>query len=1822
MDTSKFYPIEPEQGPPPYTPEEIRQLDDFARQTGLKIFPVSVKWKGKQPCCKDWLNKATSEPAKLFGSYTGQTGRFGMPCKSNGFLVIDCDVKEPEKWGNGVEQFQAYCERNNLPLSPVWQSTPSGGRHYFYKADYPESIRGRTKIELEGNPTNIDIRSPGAADGDGNYIVSDLSGRSGYEWHGNWSQIPSLPRRLVEELKEEPQEISGHVVTECGEVPERIVQIVRKRLAEIAQAANGERNDTVYKLSCKICRWLLPYPGEWEKWEPRILEAALKTGLPQNEARTAIEQGRKGGVADGPFSPERYQDEGRQAEEQQNGENGGSILELPKEAFSENLWRLINALAEKCSTSREVALANLLALGAECLGYNRYIRINNQNEQRSNLWIVVIASPGTGKTTCFNTVTRRLREIDSQMREEREQEVIIWEEWQRLPTKEKKLRIESGEQPPKYPKAVGLIARDTTIEAMLEVFESEPRSILNYADEMRGFFGSYRRYQSNDIGSANSDTLLGMYDSSPISVWRKTKDYKNHHIFLSRATMTLMGNIQPGLVKKLFSRDDFDQGWPQRCCFVISSPPKPLLYPPPRSAYSIDAQKVDDDIRMITDRLWAVGSQECATVIDKECEQYLAPYSASLYYDFMEPPLSKLQAFARRFHWTSFRILHVLLFLEWALSPGKEVPKSLSALQAYRGILLCRWLITNTVSIFQGNKGAGDPGQDSEQDLRINIAKIVVGHEKEIVAEDCKVPSSVFREWLKDAGFGDHADQFFTKTLNSMGITAGKARKIINGANKPVSVKTFSDATLALCRKLAKPAPLLFERLNGLVRPSEQQPETRTEEAAAPEESIAPSEAAQPETKIATGQLQEDSETSLLVTDYSNPHDFTHLHLHTDGSLQDAMLTVDEAIEQARKCNMTSLAITDHGNLHNAYKFYLAARAAGIHPVLGCEIYIKNDGLFPPPPEGKKAKASFHLTLLAETQKGWENLLALQVHSSQNLYRDKPLVTHEFLASHAQGLIGMSACLGGEVAQAILQGHDPKPVLDWYQKTFGENSFFLERMENGYPELGTVNPRLCALSQECGLPIVGTADVHYLAPEDREAYLVHSMQKWQIKQGESVAERGREPWSLHFRTAEEMRVAHGNRIEELELSGKIAARCNVELPEPGKGKVFMPPNEAIVGYGNDASGILKEKAFAGLSALGLADKPEYAERLEYELGIITQKGFENYILMIADMIEEARRKDIAVGPGRGSGPGSLVCYALGITRLDPIQNGLLFERFINPDRVSLPDIDVDYDDERRGEILEYLRAKYGEKCVAAIGTIGTCKGKTAIRDAVKNLQNDKPSGMAQKDWTELGNKLAACVPDDGKTIPELAHDGAFAGHESPEASRILGISARLEGLSRQAGQHACGYVVSPHPLETAIPLRTGKEGPLVTQWTKDEIEAAGYVKLDALGSLTLTRIRKAIGKIRAAGKPEPSFAPDDSKTYDLLKSGETAGIFQMTGDGMRSLVRKIKPRTLQDITVAIALFRPGPLNSGMVEHFLKRRNGKEEVTYFGLDEELRPILEETCGVIVYQEQVMRIAQAVAGFSPVEADALRAAMSKKRMDAMEEKKALFITGAMQKGLSEEKASELFGMMEKFAEYGFNKSHAAAYAMLSWQTAYLKANYPAEFLAACCETTDDNMTPRNIAAECKRLGLDRKDLPTNCDLAGFGEHPLKAYGDKGDDLANLSEVAKGQHVSIRVYAENVYQTEVKNGYSKGKPMGMGNVSDETGTLPFVSFPDAWSSCKIKKGKCYILIGEIKLNKDKKLQIVVEKAEELRPKAAATTRTKAPSLKKSSLLTRFSR
>lgn len=1765
MESVNFCPVELS----PYTSEEIAQLDNFARQTGLKLFPVSVSEDGKKPCCKGWLSAATSEPSKLFESCLGHAGRFGMPCKANGFIVIDCDVKDQETRGNGIEQFHAYCEKYGLPVSPVWQNTPSGGRHYFYRADFPEVIRGRTKISLDGLPVNIDIRSPGGRDSDGNYVVSDLSSRSGYEWHGDWSMLPPLPRHLVDELKEKSRIIPSEAVPKGGEVPAHVIKYVENKLTKIARTPEGERNSTLFKQSCKICRWLLPFQGEWEKWEPRILEAALKTGLPLKEAQTTIEQGRKAGTANGPYNPEYYE-----AKQQKDG-----FPVLPREAFSDELWDLITALANQCSTSREVALANLLTLGAQCLGYNRSIQIAPGKIQHSNLWTVVISPPGSGKTTCFEVVTKRLRAIQEEMKEEWQEEVKIWEKWQHMSKQEKRAAFENGEEQPTYPRAVGLIAKDTTIEALCEVMGNKPRSVVYYADEMRGFFGSHKRYQANNVGSSNSDQLLPMYDSKPIDIWRKTKDNQNRQIVLERATLTFLGNIQPGLVKKLFSWEDSEQGWPQRCLFIRSPNPKPLLYPPSTLATQ---QNVDAEIARITDRLWAAGTDVGTTTIDDVCEHYLRPYFECLYYEFLEYPLSKMESFARRFYWTSFRIMHVLAFLEWAVSSKQDIPSKLGAKDAYRGVSFCRWLMTNTVSVFLGSNKDWVNG---EMGLKRSIAQIVVDHEREIHGEVGKVPSSVFRAWLQEAGHGQ-ADQYFTKPLASLGITAGKARK--DGAS--VNVKIFPDAALELCRKMARPLPLLFERLNDLT-PPETQPEMDAPETVASIPSVATVVVTQPAAPVApvTG-----SETPHL--DFSNPYGFTHLHLHTEASFLDAILTSYDAIAQAKKCNMTSLAITDHGNLHNAHKFYLAAKAAGIHPVLGCEIYLKNDGLFPPPPDGKKAKASFHLTLLAENREGWKNLLAIQNHSFDNQHNNFPLVSHDFLASHSRGLIGMSACLGGEIPQAILQGHDPKPLVEWYQKVFGENSFFFERMENGYPELQRVNAMLGVLSWQSGVPMVATSDVHYLAPEDREAYLVNSMRDWQIKNGETVAERGRGTWMLHFRTAEEMRIAHENRTEELELAGKIAARCDVELPDPEKGKYFMPSSAAIVGTEKASAEVLKEKALAGLSARGLDDKTEYKERLDYELGIISQKGFENYILMIADMIEEARRKSITVGPGRGSAAGSLVCYALGITQLDPVENGLLFERFINPDRVSLPDIDVDYDEERRGEILDYLRTKYGAECVTAIGTIGTRKGKAAINDVVRNLQNDRPEGMPQKEWTELGKKLASCVPDQSKqTIGELEESGAFSKFESPETSRILKIASRLEGLSRQAGQHACGYVVAPHALETAIPLRrTVKNGPIVTQWTKDEIEAAGYVKLDALGSLTLTRIRKTLEKIKAAGKPEPSFSLTDNQTYDLFKSGETAGIFQMTSDGIKSLVRKVNPESLQDLAVAIALYRPGPLNSGMIEHYLKRRNGKEEVSYFGLDDKLRPILEETCGVIVYQEQVMRIAQAIAGFSAVEADVLRAAMGKKKMDIMTEKKGQFIIGAMQNGIDEAKATEIFTMMEKFAEYGFNKSHAESYALVAYQTAFLKAHYPAEFLAACCETMDDNLTPRGIASECARLGINPKSLPTICDLSGFGSHPLEAYGAKGEGVANVADLTQGQQATVRVYAENVRETTVSRGKSAGQKMGMGKLSDESGSLPFVAFPEAWSNGKIKQGKCYCLTGFIQRTRDKLLQLVVQRAD----------------------------
>jgi DNA polymerase-3 subunit alpha len=779
---------------------------------------------------------------------------------------------------------------------------------------------------------------------------------------------------------------------------------------------------------------------------------------------------------------------------------------------------------------------------------------------------------------------------------------------------------------------------------------------------------------------------------------------------------------------------------------------------------------------------------------------------------------------------------------------------------------------------------------------------------------------------------------------------------------------------------------------------------------------------------------------------------FAHLHAHTEHSYLDGVMKVADYVARVKELGQRACAITDHGGMHGVIRFFKACRKAGIHPVIGCELYVVED------PDVKDRQAIHHLVALAKDLEGYRNLMELSSCGYAHFWH-KPRVPLAFLAAHAGHLVGMSACLGGEIPKIIRKGlpgweERAAKAVRRYQDIF-DGDFHLEFQDNGYPEQPGVNRKLVELSLATGAPCVATNDCHYLyagdkALQDRVTRIAH---KDAAKSNEAEVS---EP-ACHVRSEEEM--ARFFPKGHLEATVAIADRCQVEIP---LGRPVFP--------GMDLGGETPEQALTRMSAEGLARRgfagdAQYEGRLAWELDQIIVNGFATYLLIVADFIRAARDKGIMVGPGRGSAAGSLACYCLEITDIDPLLHGLYFERFINPDRVSLPDIDVDFCERRRGEAVAYMTRTYGADRVAQICNISSMQAKMAIKDMARSMKFDGKLVLAEKVAA-----LCAMLPQSAqgetgvlaRAVAAGVYDEAMA---DPLVKELLDTAVRVEGLSRNTSTHAAGVVVADTRVLDYAPTFLDKTGKTVTQYDKNDVEAAGLVKIDFLGLRNMTTIQSALALIGRDGLPVPDMRRlplDDAATFALYRSGDMDGVFQMESPGMRKYLSLMRPDKFSDLTALVALFRPGPLQSGLMESYMSRRAGLEVADYFGLPELLAPVLDETYGVIVYQEQVMNLARVVCGFTLAQADILRKAMGKKLPEVMARQREAFVSGTManatidpDEGKRKEKAEELFSMVEKFAAYGFNKSHSAAYAYISYQTAYLKANYPAHFWTALLE-----------------------------------------------------------------------------------------------------------------------------------------------------------------------
>ncbi len=807
----------------------------------------------------------------------------------------------------------------------------------------------------------------------------------------------------------------------------------------------------------------------------------------------------------------------------------------------------------------------------------------------------------------------------------------------------------------------------------------------------------------------------------------------------------------------------------------------------------------------------------------------------------------------------------------------------------------------------------------------------------------------------------------------------------------------------------------------------------------------------------------------------STTRDFVHLHLHSEYSLLDGACRIDELVEAGKHLGMKAMAITDHGNMFGAVAFHDACRERGMKPILGCEIYVATGSRFDKQ-AASASEAYNHLTLLASDATGYHNLVKLVSAGYLEGFYYRPRVDKELLAKHSAGLVGLSGCLSGEIAQHILAGADQAALesVGAFSEIFGKDRFYLEVMEHGIPDQRRVNQGLLRIRGRTGLQLAATNDAHYLHRDDHQAHDVLLC----IGTGKKVSDSERlrfDTQQFYLKSGDEMAALFPDHPEALRTTVEIAEMCEFKLEGVSTLPAFdVPAGFTTASYFEQVTrdGFAeRRRALEPLAAAGRLRYPlaDYEARLDKEIAVIHRVGFAGYFLIVWDFIRYARERKIPVGPGRGSAAGSLVAWSLRITDIDPIENQLIFERFLNEERISLPDIDIDFCEARRGEVIEYVTRKYGRDNVAQIITFGTMKAKAVVRDVGRVLD------MRYADV----DKIAKMIPFDLKmTLDKALAESpplADAYQKDPKVKELLDISRRLEGMTRHASTHAAGVVISPQPLTDLVPLFKGNTADITTQFDMKGVERIGLLKMDFLGLRTLTLIDHCVKMIEAqtGAVIDPAAIPiDDARTYEMFTAGKTSGVFQFESDGMRDILKRFKPDRFEDLTALNALYRPGPMQ--MIDDFIKRQHGQTRVTYE--HPALEPILRETYGVMVYQEQVMQIASALAGFTLGEADILRKAMGKKKADVMATQMDQFLKGCATRGVHERKARKIWDLMEQFAGYGFNKSHSAAYAWLAYQTAYLKANHPAYFLAALL-TSERANTDKMVLyiGECREMGL---------------------------------------------------------------------------------------------------------------------------------------------------
>lgn len=807
---------------------------------------------------------------------------------------------------------------------------------------------------------------------------------------------------------------------------------------------------------------------------------------------------------------------------------------------------------------------------------------------------------------------------------------------------------------------------------------------------------------------------------------------------------------------------------------------------------------------------------------------------------------------------------------------------------------------------------------------------------------------------------------------------------------------------------------------------------------------------------------------------------FVHLHNHSHFSLLDGACRIKDLVKTALEYEMPALALTDHGNLFGAIEFYKTAKEQGLKPIIGSEVYVAPSDHRDKQASDRVAATAYHLVLLCKNHRGYQNLIKLSSIGYLEGFYYKPRIDHKLLQEHSEGLIALSACLKGEVAFKLMKQGKMQALaaIDFYRDIFGDD-FYLEVQNHGIAEEDTVREAIFSIAAEHHLQVVATNDIHYIK---REHWAAHDVLLC-LQTGKDFHDPNRMRYNtqeLYFKNSDEMAQLFPDHPELLSNTLTVADKCDLQMDFS---KIFLPAYQIP----DDQETMTLDDYLAKLAGAGMVERyqtitPELQERLDHELQIIKQMNFAGYFLITSDFIRFARSKNIPVGPGRGSAAGSLVSYCLGITSLDPIAYELYFERFLNPERISMPDIDIDFCYERRGEVIEYVKNKYGHKNVCQIITFGTMAARAVIRDVGRVLK----MGYSDVD------KIAKLVPPQLKITLEKALETVAELRElenkDDQHKQLIEYSKVLEGLARHASTHAAGVVITPSELTEYVPLFKTKEGDVTTQYDKNILETVGLLKMDFLGLRTLTVIQKAVENIRKRGiaLDIDKIPLDDPKVYKIFSDGRTVGIFQFESSGMRDYLRKLQPEKIDDLIAMNALYRPGPME--MIDHFIDCKKGRVAIHYS--HSSLKNVLEPTYGVIVYQEQVMRIANELAGYSMGEADVLRRAMGKKKPEEMAKQRSSFITGATKRGVSQKVAEEVFALMEKFAEYGFNKSHSACYAYIAYQTAYLKTYYPAEFMAATISSEMNNSDRVTIyIEECRSMGIRVLPPDVNESFADF-------------------------------------------------------------------------------------------------------------------------------------